>query len=612
MAEMGEERVQELEAQLDAAQKEGKSQNLVDLMNELAWELRRSDVRRALALSQQAAEHSLALSYRHGLAISLRNQGAFHMLQSSNQTAMARSFEALRLFEEMGDEQGQATTLNTLGNVYHALGDYSSALKTHLRSLKMKESIEDRKGLAQSLNNIGTVYHRLNDTARAMEYFLKSLKIDEDIGDRSGEVAALNNIGLVYQEMGEYEKALEFYTRSLDPRDSNTPKHAVLLMNIGNVYFKIGNLNTAMSYHARSLKIKQECGDREGEATSLINIGELCEAMGDQASALEHYTKCLRITREIGDRYVEASTLLGMGGVFLKQGSFNRGMEHLQMALDVASSIDSAELVSRAHQLLARAHEAEGKWEQALVHFKAFHERREKMMNEDTERKTRGFMIQFEVETAQKEKEIYRLKNVELVELNNDLKALTQSLQEVNEEKTRLLEELRHKADLLSQQAKVDSLTGLWNRRHVDVELENEFNRARRFKHPLTVVMADIDHFKRINDNYSHLLGDEVLRTVSQLIRTTCRTIDVVSRYGGEEFLLYLPETSADRGRIACEKVRKAIEEYPWQELDPGLKVTISLGLSGNLDVSSYEKMISEADERLYEAKNSGRNRTCG
>jgi diguanylate cyclase (GGDEF)-like protein len=301
-----------------------------------------------------------------------------------------------------------------------------------------------------------------------------------------------------------------------------------------------------------------------------------------------------------------------MGGVFLKEKSVSRAREHLELALAAADSIESSELILRAHQLLARAFEADEKWDQALAHFKAFHEKWGKMTDDDIERKTRAFMIQFEVETTQKEKEIYRLKTVELAELNNDLQALTQSLQEVNEEKSRLLEELRHKADLLAEQAKVDSLTGLWNRRHVDVELENEFNRARRFGHPLTVVMADIDQFKKINENYSHLLGDEVLRMVSQIIRKTCRTIDVVSRYGGEEFLLYLPETSADRGMIACEKIRKAIEEHAWHDLDANLKVTISLGLTGNLNVASYEKMISEADERLYEAKNAGRNRTCG
>lgn len=605
------ERIHELESRLESLLQQTRSQSLVDSLNELAWELRRTDARRALLLSQQAADISNSLSYRHGLAASLSNQGAFHLLQSNNQTALAKSLEALRIFEELQDEHGQAVALNTMGNVYHSLGDYGNSLKSHVRSLKMKENIEDRKGTAQSLNNIGTVYHRLNDTARAMEYFLKSLKIDEDIGDRSGAGAVLNNIGLVYQEIGEYEKALGFYMQSLDQRDANNIRHAVLLMNIGNVYFKLGDHAAARSYHTQSLRIKREIGDREGEATSLINMGELCEAMGDQDDALSHYTDCVKITREIGDRYVEASALLDMGGIYLKRGEAAIARKHLEDALAVAEVIHSRELIYRAHQALSRAFEADGQWEPSLQHYKSFHEKREAAVSEETERKTRAHMIQFEVDTALKEKEIYRLKNVQLVELNNDLRALTQTLQEVNEDKTRLLEELRRQASLLEQQAKVDSLTGLWNRRHVDIELENEFNRARRFGHSLSVVMIDIDHFKQINDEYSHLLGDEVLRTVSQLIRKTCRTIDVVSRYGGEEFLLYLPETPADKGRIACEKIRNAVEEYPWQDLDPELKVTISLGLTGNLNVPSYEKMISEADEKLYEAKNSGRNRTC-
>lgn len=603
--------VPDLETRIAEAQKQVRSRQSVDILNELAWEVSRTDPRRALVLGYMAAEHSQLLSYPQGLAASLRCQGHVHLLQSNNPAALAKSMEALRLFEGLKDDWGTAATLNTLGNIYHALGDYAVALKTHMLSLKKRESLDHRRGLAQSLNNIGTVYHRLNDTARAMEYFLKGLEIDRNIGDRSGEVAALNNIGLVYQELGEYEKALDLYTGGLDEQEANSLRHAVLLMNIGNVYFKLGNFPLAMDYHLRSLQIKQNAGDREGEAASWINLGELNEASRELSAAQEAYARCLRVSRDIGDSYLEASALLDLGGVFLKQGAAARATEHLDLALELSKTIHSADLISRSHECLSRACEHEGQWEQALQHYKAFHEMKGQVVSEEIERRTRALMIQFEVDAAQKEKEIYRLKNVELVELNNDLKALTQSLQELNQEKARLLEDLKRKAEQLHQQAKVDSLTGLWNRRHVDVELENEFQRARRFNHPLTVVMADIDHFKDVNDRYSHLLGDEVLRTVSHLIRKTCRTIDVVARYGGEEFLLYLPETPGDRGLIACEKIRKAVEEYPWHELDSSLKVTISLGLSDDLNVPSFEKMISVADAKLYDAKNGGRNRTC-
>ncbi len=604
-------RILDLESRLEESQKRGKNPQTVDLLNDLSWELRHKDTRRALTLSHLAAEISGTLSYRPGAARSIRNQGYLHLLQSNNQTALTKSYEALRVFEELQDEMGQAASLNTIGNVYHALGDYGNALKIHMKSLRLKETAEDFKGLAQTLNNIGTVYHRLNDTARAMEYYLKSLKIDQEIGDRSGEVAALNNIALLYQEIGEYEKALEFYMASLSKEDCNDAKHAVLLMNIGNVYMLLGNHSVSKNYHLQSLGIKQAIGDREGEATSLVNMGELYEAMEDFQGAMESYKAGLKITREIRDKYVEASTLINMGNLFLKKDSAVDALEHLELALGIAQSINSRELIYKSHRSLSKALESRGRWQEALQHHKLFHDQWEQAAGEETERKTRALMVQFEVETTQKEKEIYRLKNVELVDLNNDLKALTQSLQEIGEEKSRLMEELKRKAELLHQQAKVDSLTGIWNRRHIDQELDNEFQRARRFGHPLSVVMADIDLFKNINDKYSHILGDEVLRTVAQLIRKTCRTIDVVARYGGEEFLLYLPETTGERAFIACEKIRKAVEDYEWHELDPGLKVTISFGISDDMTVTNHERMISAADAKLYEAKNAGRNQTC-
>ncbi len=156
-----------------------------------------------------------------------------------------------------------------------------------------------------------------------------------------------------------------------------------------------------------------------------------------------------------------------------------------------------------------------------------------------------------------------------------------------------------------------DGLTGLLNRRALDERLAQEVARARRHGHPLTVALGDIDHFKRINDTYGHLVGDEVLKAVARLCQATARGGDSVGRYGGEEIALLLPETTATEGVAVCERLRQAIEGYDWASLAPGLRVTISIGFSDRPDTPHPAALLADADTHLYRAKQGGRNRTC-
>ncbi len=196
-----------------------------------------------------------------------------------------------------------------------------------------------------------------------------------------------------------------------------------------------------------------------------------------------------------------------------------------------------------------------------------------------------------------------------LTELLKEKERALQDLAEANEIKTKLLADLRAQTEVLEKQTREDALTGLYNRRFLNIQLEQEFKRAKRYGNPLSVVICDIDHFKKINDTFSHQVGDEVLKTLGRLFKAYSRSVDTVARFGGEEFVLVLPETPKEKAAVLCEKLRAAVEHYTWSEIHPQLRVTLSFGISDNLRLGNYEKMLAEADEKLYEAKNSGRNR---
>lgn len=160
--------------------------------------------------------------------------------------------------------------------------------------------------------------------------------------------------------------------------------------------------------------------------------------------------------------------------------------------------------------------------------------------------------------------------------------------------------------------SQTDSLTGLYNRRGLDERMQVEILRAKRYQHPLSVIMADIDHFKNYNDTHGHLEGDVILKQVAELLRIHVRKTDVVARYGGEEFLILLIETPKAAALEVAEKIRVAVEAllFPHAGTQPEGKLTISLGVAtSSADLSEARELIYKADHALYGAKQAGRNR---
>ena len=179
-------------------------------------------------------------------------------------------------------------------------------------------------------------------------------------------------------------------------------------------------------------------------------------------------------------------------------------------------------------------------------------------------------------------------------------------LEKIVEERT---EELRVQAAEFERQATHDKLTGLPNRRHADDFLQQQIDLAKRNASEGALALADIDHFKRINDSHSHAVGDQVLERVASLLREGCRRTDLVARYGGEEFLLYFPGTNVEKAREVCEQLRNDIQNADWSDIGPRIRVTLSFGLAEIRDSDRSTTVINQADMRLYRAKNDGRNR---
>ena len=171
----------------------------------------------------------------------------------------------------------------------------------------------------------------------------------------------------------------------------------------------------------------------------------------------------------------------------------------------------------------------------------------------------------------------------------------------------RLQDELRIRNEQLDRLSRVDDLTGLHNRRHIDEQMQKEISTARRHHQPLAVLMLDIDHFKHVNDREGHPAGDLVLQEFARRLQAVTRDGDVVGRWGGEEFIIIAPQTAGDQAMTLGERVRAAIADRPIDLGDHSLSITVSIGFAVGLGTPA--ELVEDADAALYRSKAEGRNR---
>ena len=197
----------------------------------------------------------------------------------------------------------------------------------------------------------------------------------------------------------------------------------------------------------------------------------------------------------------------------------------------------------------------------------------------------------------------------EVGELATTFNRMSAQLADAYDELETSREELDQHAREMAELSRTDELTGLLNRRAFSERAELLLAQSRRYGHAVCVALVDIDHFKRVNDDFSHAIGDRVLVRTAELLTDALRETDVLARWGGEEFVLAFPETPHGAGTALAERIRAVFERTDWSDLVPGRGVTVSIGLTALGDDESMDAVLARADERLYEAKRQGRNR---
>jgi diguanylate cyclase (GGDEF)-like protein len=490
--------------------------------------------------------------------------------------------ETLRTLSETDYPLGKARSLTVSSFLHYRAGRFAEGLKEAPLALEILEGAKDLEWLSRLYNNLGLLYDGLGDRPQAMSWLLKQLELAQQLGNKQQEATAIHDLGFMASNP---EQARDYFYKALELfREVNDGWGVVLAcINLAEGYTAQGNYEQALHLANEAMNIK----DHEGAAVEkgYINhtLGGIYAARGEFGRALEHYQRSLEFTYEgLGDVNLEPSTHLDIGKTYQKMGRYPEALEYLQKGLQIAERMDFSAVIYTAHQALSAHYKVTGNFGKALEHFETFHRLKETIFNSENEQKLRAMEVIHRTETAKKEAALQQRKNAEL------------------REHIERLEKLNAQVKALSIS---DPLTGLYNRRYLF-----DYLAGLEATQLVSVAVVDIDHFKKINDTYTHFVGDDVLRGAGTLLSAFLRTTDIAARFGGEEFVLVFGHTNLDQAVLACERLRQTVEEHLWTDKHPELRATISVGVAAGV-AKDYEILLQTADKKLFEAKHLGRNR---
>jgi len=434
----------------------------------------------------------------------------------------------------------------------------------------LAKSIDYKKGISDCLRIMGVVNYNRADYPEANEYLHKSLKISEEIDDNKGISRCLNNLGLLHQEQRDFDTSLEYFLESLDIKIklSDSPKSiSYTLINIANDYWYLKDYPKALEFYYRGLQIAKEIGDKKAISATLKGIGMVYRAQSEYSKALDFYLESLDLSKEIGDNKAISGCLINIGNLSIDSGDFDKAIDSLNKGLELAIEIDALNWVQRAYFSLSRVCANSRKYKKALEYHKLYKETGDTIFNQQKSEQIANLRIKYETEKKEQEIEIWR------------------------------------KASITDPLTKIPNRMGLWEKINAEIK---KFSGEPK---PFVLCILDIDKFKLFNDEHGHDCGDSVLKAIADIMKNSTRQQDFVGRWGGEEFLIILPETDISDGYEVIERVRKSIEGYSHHFKGKVHSITASFGMSIYKGDRDIDTVIKDADDALYRAKTGGRNR---
>lgn len=454
------------------------------------------------------------------------------------------------------------------------------------------QNINDENGLMWIYNEFGRLYYFLSDYSSALSYYFKTLELSRKLGNTNREAASLNNIGLLYYSIGQFEEAIQFLKQALEitTRTGDKWVEGFIMGTLAEVHYQIKEYEKALEYGLKSLELARANGTPTLTCGTLIALSWTYFEMKEFEKASDCLNEAYDTAQKAQDLRGMSEALRGKGEQANRKNLPNEALPLLLDALEAAKTMGERAFESHCQRALAETYNQIGDYKNAFEHFKKHYELERTIFNEKSDLIMKTLSVSHHLEMAQQEAEIYRLRNI--------------LLQKEIEDERKVKKTLEHLANH-------DPLTGLFNRRTFFKHGEKILKMSIKTKQPFSLMMLDIDHFKNVNDKYGHIVGDNVLKILASLLRQHLRKIDLICRYGGEEFTIIIPGMGVVESEKIANRLCRKIEEYNFLIVKETIKITVSIGVAEPPKDSliSLDELITFADKALYNAKQNGRNR---
>ncbi|MCD4796647.1 MAG: diguanylate cyclase [Candidatus Cloacimonetes bacterium] len=460
--------------------------------------------------------------------------------------------------------------------------------------------------------NIATAYTILKNYDQSIIYWLKSLECNNRTGKVEEIIIDLENIAGIYKHWKKHNKALEYYDKILKIHELKKDKKGIAqtFRSIGNIYKDMGNNEKAVKYHVKALKFEED-NIKVMIRDDYLRYSEIYAEMGKDEKALEYY----KLYTTIRDTLIKEES---SQKIAVMQQRYENEKERKQIEM-LKKDKEISELEKEKQENIYEA---------------SIRKNQIEMLNKD--KVLREFQLRSEKDRIQKKiDEIKKDKAIKELELSKKEILISKQkiiqkyymiiiilfvifavvsvnqyliVRKVNKQLNKSNKDLNETYRELELVAKTDPLTKLSNRRDIIEKIENEKKRFGRNGKHFVLIMADIDNFKSVNDRFGHDGGDFILESISTLMISLVRQQDVVGRWGGEEFLLLLPETELEGGRALAEKIRKNISITPYIFNDKKIPITVTFGVSVYNKPMDIDLCIKYSDEAMYKGKRRGKN----
>ncbi|MCX7929815.1 MAG: tetratricopeptide repeat protein [Chlorobi bacterium] len=526
----------------------------VELLVSTARQLQRQQPQRAIAYAQRALELSQQQAYSKGIADARLVLGYAEYLAENYERAIEQIEEALTVYDQLGQWHEVATAASSLAGSYFQLARYDKSLLHLARALEVYRQHNDTKGASAIHSNIASIYQAIGQLDLALEHYLESLHLKEERGDQLGIALNANNIASVYHQLGHYETALSYIEQALAwlEHQGHIDEYVSTLGNLGRILLDLHRIDEALDRLTEALHRAYQAGSDRHVAIAIFLIGRTHMQRGDTPTALSHYAMALAIFRRLEADSNVLDVLSAIARCYRDNGSSKRSLRYYKQAIEIArrtnARLSEAELCDEVSRILEQL----GHYQTALAFFRRSTELRRQVLAEDTEKLIAVMEIRHKIERDAREKEIFRLRNVELANALSQLQEKTSALQEAYTE----LEQQQH---LTAQ---------------INSQLQQANERLRTLDRERTELLSIVTHDLK-NLVASIKLSAEVLRhpktaaKPEQMHRTIERILEVTDRM--QHLIASLLDVSAlESGRLTVNLrpiaadaiVRSLVERY--------------------------------------------------